>query len=131
MNIRKLVMVCGSCLSVAAASGCSGGPPEVPSNVTSVTGRHDHDGNEVELKLDAGEVLACLGASRSIGIGEAQKCVIQDGDYTVFLNGRETVITIHSATQFTIDHQGFFSGDCLFPLVFKAAHGKSPEPGGC
>lgn len=131
MNLRKLVGVLGSCLALVVASGCSGGPPEVPSNVTSVSGRHDHEGKEVELSLDTGELLACLKTARSLALGDAHKCVIEDGDYTVVLNGRETVITIHSATQFIIDHQGFFANDCLFPMVFKAAHGKAPAPGGC
>lgn len=131
MSLRRSVGARGWCLALVIASGCSGGPPEVPSNVTGVSGRHDHEGTEVELALDTGELLACLGTARSIAIGDAHKCVIEDGDYTVFLNGRETVITIHSATQFTIDHQGFFSSDCLFPMVFKAAHGKEPAPGGC
>jgi hypothetical protein len=103
----------------------------VPSNVTSVSGRHDHEGKEVELALDTGQVLACLKTARSLAVGDAKKCVIEDGDYTVFLNGRDTVLTVHSATQFTIDHQGFFASDCLFPMVFKAAHGKEPAPGGC
>lgn len=131
MTLRKLVGVWGWCLALVVASGCSGGPPEVPSNVTSVSGRHDHEGKEVELALDSGQLLACLETARSLALGDAQKCVIEDGDYTVVLNGRETVITIHSATQFTIDHQGFFANDCLFPMVFKAAHGKEPAPGGC
>jgi len=131
MNLQKLLGVGGSCLALVVASGCSGGPPQVPSNVTSVTGRHDHEGKEVELALDKGQLLACLETARSIDIGGAQKCVIEDGDYTVVLNGRETVITIHTATQLTIDQQGFFASDCLFPLVFKAAHGKDPAPGGC
>ena len=131
MSLRKLVVSGGACLALVVASGCSGGPPEVPSNVTSVSGRYDHEGKEVELALDSGPLLACLGTARSVPLGEAKKCKIADGDYTVFLNGRETVITIHSATQFTIDHQGFFTSDCLFPMVFKAAHGKEPEPGGC
>lgn len=103
----------------------------MPSNVTSVSGRHDHEGKEVELTLDPGQVLACLATARSIDIGDAKKCKIEDGDYTVVLNGRETVITLHTTTQFTIDHQGFFANDCLFPMVFKAAHGKDPAPGGC
>jgi hypothetical protein len=131
MNRRKLLGVWISCLALMVVSGCSGSPPEVPSNVTSVSGRHDHEGKEVELTLDTGQVLACLKTSRSIAIGGAKKCKIEDGDYTVFLNGRETVITIHSATQFIIDHQGFFANECLFPMVFKAAHGKEPPPGGC
>lgn len=103
----------------------------MPSNVTSVSGRHDHEGNEVELLLDTGELLACLETARSIPMGKAHKCVIKDGDYTVYLNGRETVINIHDTTQFTIDHQGFFKSDCLYPMLYKAAHGKAPEPGGC
>lgn len=131
MNLRTLVGLLGSCVALVVASGCSGGPPEVPSNVTSVTGRHDHEGKEVELVLDTKQVLACLETARSIPMGKAEKCVLEDGDYTVVLNGRATVITIHTATQFTIDHQGFFASDCLFPLVFKAAHGKEPAPGGC
>lgn len=131
MNHRKLVGVWGSCLALAVASGCSGRPPEVPSQVTSVSGRHDHEGNEVELQLDPGQLLACLKTARSIDLGDAQKCKIEDGDYTVSINGGETVITVHSTTQLTIDHQGFFSSDCLFPMLFKAAHGKDPAPGGC
>ena len=130
MNVRKLVSVLGSCLALVVASGCSGGPPEVPSNVTSVSGRHDHEGKEVELTLDTGQLLACLKTARSLELGAAEKCALEDGDYTVILNGRETVITIHTATQFTIDHQGFFANDCLFPMVFEAAHGKEPAPGG-
>src|SRR5690349_23455076 len=102
MNVRKLVGVGGSCLALVVASGCSGGPPEVPSNVTSVSGRHDHEGKEVELSLDTSQLLACLKTARSLDLGEAKKCKIEDGDYTVVLNGRETVITIHSATQFII-----------------------------
>ena len=131
MNLRKLVGVQASCLALVVASGCSGAPPEVPGNVTSVSGRHDHEGKEVELALDTGQLLACLATARSVDLGDAKKCVIEDGDYTVVLNGRETVITIHTATRFTIDHQGFFASDCLFPMVFKAAHGKEPAPGGC
>ncbi|MBK9258434.1 MAG: hypothetical protein IPM54_01205 [Polyangiaceae bacterium] len=131
MNLCKFAGLWGACLALVVASGCSGSPPEVPSNVTSVSGRHDHEGNEVELVLDTGELLACLETARSIPIGKAHKCVIGDGDYTVFLNGRETVINIHDSTQFTIDHQGFFSSNCLYPMLYKAAHGKAPEPGGC
>jgi len=131
MNLVKFVRACGSCLALVVASGCTGSPPEVPSNVTSVSGRHDHEGNEVELTLDTGQLLACLKTARSLDLGAAQKCKIEDGDYTVYLNGREMVITIHSTKQFTIDHQGFFANDCLFPMVFKAAHGKEPAPGGC
>ena len=44
MDLRKFVGIQGSCLALVVVSGCSGGPPEVPSNVTSVSGRHDHEG---------------------------------------------------------------------------------------
>ncbi len=114
-----------------AASACTGGPPEVPSNVTTVAARHDHEGKEVQLTLDTGKLLACLGTSRSIPIGKAYKCKMEDDDYTVHLNGGATVITIHTSTQFIVDHQGFFANDCLFPMLFRAAHDKDPAPGGC
>lgn len=110
---------------------CTGGPPEVPSNVTTVAARHDHEGTEMQLQLDIAQVLSCLETSRSIPIGEAHKCKMEDDDYTVVLNGGSTVITIHTTKQFTVDHQGFFANDCLFPMLFKAAHGKEPAPGGC
>jgi len=131
MNLQKLGGALGSYLALVVASGCSGGPPEVPSNVTSVSGRHDHEGKEVELALDKGQLLACLQTARSPDEDDVKTCRIEERDYTVFLNGRETVITIFSATRFTIDHQGFFANDCLFPMVFKAAHGREPAPGDC
>ena len=112
-------------------SACKGGPPEVPSNVTTVTARHDHEGNDVQLKLDTAKLLACLETSHSIPIGEAHKCKMPDNDYSVTLNGGATIITVHTSTQFTVDHQGFFANDCLFPMLFRAAHDKDPEPGGC
>jgi hypothetical protein len=112
-------------------SACKGSPPEVPSNVTTVEARHDHEGTEVQLKLDTSKLLACLQTSHSIPIGEAHKCKMTDNDYTVNLNGGATVITMHTTTQFTIDHQGFFANDCLYPMLFRAAHDKDPEPGGC
>lgn len=112
-------------------SACTGGPPEVPQNVTTVAAHHDHEGNEVQLNLDTAKLLACLETSRSIPIGEAHKCKVADNDYSVTLNGGATVITIHTHKQFTVDHQGFFANDCLFPMLYKAAHGKDPEPGGC
>ncbi|MEZ4299066.1 MAG: hypothetical protein R3B70_29220 [Polyangiaceae bacterium] len=130
MICRALGMVSASCVVLGLVSGCSGGPPEVPGSVTSVTGRHDHEGKEVELALDKEQLLACLKTSRSLGEGEAQKCVIEDGDYTVVVNG-DMILNVHSATQFTVDHQGFFANECLFPMLFKAAHGTDPAPGGC
>lgn len=114
-----------------AVSACRGGPPEVPANVTSVAARHDHEGTETQVQLDTAQLLSCLETSRSIPIGDAHKCKMQDNDYSITLNGGATVITIHTSTQFTVDHQGFFANDCLFPMVYKAAHGKNPEPGGC
>ncbi len=112
-------------------SACTGGPPEVPRNVTTVAARHDHDGTEVQLNLDTAKLLACLETSHSIPIGEAHKCKVEDSDYSVTLNDGATVITIHTFKQFTVDHQGFFTNDCLFPLLYKAAHGKDPEPSDC
>lgn len=112
-------------------SACTGAPPEVPSNVTTVTARHDHQGNEVQLQLETDKLLSCLGTSRPVATGEVHKCKVEDSDYTVVLNGGATVINMHNSTQFTVDHQGFFANDCLFPLLFRAAHGKDPVPGGC
>lgn len=112
-------------------SACTNKPPELPSNVTEVSARHDHEGGEVQLKLDTVKLVACLETSQSIGIGEAHKCSMQDNDYTVTLNRGATIITVHTSTQFTIDHQGFFKNDCLYPMLFHAAHDKAPEPGGC
>lgn len=112
-------------------SACTGGPPQVPSNVTTVAARHDHDGTEVQLNLDTAKLLACLETSRAIPIGEAHKCKLEDNDYSVTLNGGATVITIHTFKQFTVDHQGFFTNDCLYPMLYKAAHGKDPEPSDC
>lgn len=113
-------------------SACTGAPPEVPSNVTTMAARHDHEGTEVQLTLDKGELLACLGTSHSLPMGEGRsKCRLADGDYTVNLNGGATVITVFTSKKFTIDHQGFFTNECLYPMLFKAAHAKDPTPGGC
>lgn len=127
MNRLSLLLV--PMLGIVLA--CTGGPPEVPQHVTRLTATHDHEGELKHLTLDTTKLMECLASSRSLGIGEAQKCVTADSDYDVVLNDGETVITIHSATQFTIDHQGFFSNECLYPMLAEAAHGEPPTPGGC
>jgi hypothetical protein len=132
MHLAKTLGTAASCLAFSFVfSACTSKPPELPSNVTDVNARHDHEGTEVQLKLDTAKLLSCLETSRSIPIGEAHKCQMQDNDYSVNLNGGATVITIHTSKQFTIDHQGFFENECLYPMLFKAAHDKDPEPGGC
>ncbi|HRI67329.1 MAG TPA: hypothetical protein PK156_23965 [Polyangium sp.] len=131
MNFARTSSTLGLGLCLGIILSACGGPPEVPSNVTTVTATHDHDGAEMQLQLETAKLLACLDTSQSIPIGEAHKCKMEDNDYTVNLNGGTTVITIHTSKQFTVDHQGFFTNDCLFPMLFKAAHDKDPPPGGC
>ena len=113
-------------------SACAGAPPEVPSSVTTIVARHDHQGTEMQLTLDTGKLLACLGTAQAVPMGEGRsKCRLEDSDYTVDLNGGATVITLFTSKKFTIDHQGFFTNDCLYPMLFRAAHDKDPTPGGC
>jgi len=132
MYFAKTLGVVGFGLGLGlVVSACAGAPPEVPNNVTTVVARHDHEGTEMQLTLDTGKLLACLGTARSVPIGDAKKCRMADSDYTVDLNSGATVITIFRSKEFTIDHQGFFTNDCLFPMLYKAAHGKDPVPGDC
>ena len=122
---------------VAASSswGCTASPPEMPTAITSIDASHYHgstfDGEKKQLELDETALLSCLSQAQSLGIGKAQKCALEDSEYKVILNGGEIVIEIHTATQFTIDHQGFFSSQCLYPMLAKAAHGEAPPPSDC
>ena len=111
-------------------AGCASAPT-VPTTVNKIEATHDAGDGPKPLEIDEGKLMSCLQSAKSIGIGQAQKCQLSDGDYSVTLNGGETVITVHTSTQFTIDDQGFFEGACLYSMLHQAAHGKAPESGGC
>lgn len=130
MTRHALLRLSTSLLALCVAA-CGAHKLERPATVTSVTATHDAGDGPRPLTLDLAAVLACLDTSRGIGIGEAQKCVFTDGDYELSLNDGETTLHLHTATQLTVNGQGFFSNDCLYPILAQAAHGKAPEPGGC
>ncbi len=124
---RVVLLAACSALGVA----CGGGPPTLPHPITSMSVTHDAGSGETALKVDKDELVNCLKASKAIAIDELYKCVLTDGDYRVDLNDGQTVIEIHNATQYVENDLRYFSNQCLYPLLAKAAQGKAPSPGGC